>query len=100
MAETYTYMAAAVKRIKDKMEELLGGNGLEYISDTVAHTPPEGQVFVLIEAFGDVTISSISGSNITGSTMTNFSLPDGRVLYGRFTSVTVSSGKLIAYKGV
>lgn len=49
-------------------------------------------------------IQALEGSSITtttqvGDALTNVSLAEGSVVYGRFDSVSCISGKVIAYKG-
>jgi len=39
------------------------------------------------------------GAKITGNNFTGELLPAGFILYGRYTSVTLTNGKVIAYKG-
>lgn len=78
----------------------MGGNGFEFISDTLAHTPPSGQVFVALQVIADATISAYTYTGVTGNTFTGNLIPAGIVVFGRFTSVTLTSGKVIAYKGV
>lgn len=78
----------------------MGGNGFEYISDTLAHTPPTGQVFVSIQVVTDAIFSAFTFTSVTGNTFTGAVIPAGTVVFGRFTSIRLSSGRVIAYKGV
>ena len=75
----------------------LGLNGGEYINDTAAHTG----TFFAIQATED-TVLAAQASNITnlddictGQDATTLSA--GTVLYGHFTSITLTSGAVIAY---
>ena len=68
--------------------------GFEYISDTVAHT---GRFDELV-AFEDSVIASAVIQNQTGNTFTNVPLKAGQCVEGVFTSVTLASGKIAAYK--
>jgi hypothetical protein len=89
--------------IADLTEETLGGKGFEFISDTDEHVAPTGLVYIALQVLDDAVIDSYEtdeGAEITGSTFTEELLPAGFVLYGRYTSVTLESGKVIAYKGV
>ena len=89
--------------IADLTEESLGMKGFEFISDTDKHDAPEGMVYIALQVLDDAEIDSYEtdeGAEITGSTFTEELLPAGFVLYGRYTSVTLASGKVIAYKGV
>lgn len=84
--------------LADKIEESLGGKGAVYISDTVAHTPPEGKVFIALQvlesAIIDAIIPSFGGNDISGAV-----IGEGHFIYGRFSSIKLTSGRLIAYLG-
>jgi hypothetical protein len=76
----------------------LGLNGGEYINDTAAHT---GDFFCIV-ATEDTVLASVT-SNIdniadlcTGQDATTLSA--NTAIYGRITSVTLTSGAIIAYK--
>ena len=68
--------------------------GFEYISDTAAHTGRFGELV----AFEDSVIASAVILNQTGNTFTNVPLKAGQSIEAVFTSVTLSSGKIAAYK--
>ena len=68
--------------------------GFEYISDTVAHT---GRFYELV-AFEDSVIASAVIQNVTGNTFTSVPLKAGQSVEAVFTSVTLTSGKIAAYK--
>ena len=63
--------------------------GFEYISDTNAHTGRFWQLY----AVADAVIA-----NQTGNTFTSVPLNAGDSIMGVFTSVTLASGKVVAYK--
>jgi hypothetical protein len=89
--------------IADLAGETLGGKGFEFISDTDEHVAPNGMVYIALQVVDDAEIASYEtepAGLITGNTFTGELLPAGFVLYGRYTSVTLTSGKVIAYKGV
>ena len=68
--------------------------GFEYISDTEAHT---GRFCELV-AFEDSVIASAVIMNQTGNTFTSVPLKAGMCVEAVFTSVTLTSGKIAAYK--
>lgn len=68
--------------------------GFEYISDTNAHT---GRFFKLY-ALADAVISAATVQNASGNAFTSVPLNAGDSIEGVFTSVTLASGKIIAYK--
>ncbi len=73
---------------------LTAGNGGIFINDTSAHTGD----FMSIMAVGDAAavISSTSVSNITDFDA-DITISAGQTLYGRFDSVTLASGEVVAY---
>jgi len=68
--------------------------GFEYISDTSAHT---GRFYKLV-ALADAVIASAVVQNATGNSFTSVPLNAGDDIEGVFTSVTLASGKVVAYK--
>ena len=68
--------------------------GFEYISDTVAHT---GRFHELM-ALEATVIASAVVPNATGNAFTSVPLGAGDSIRGLFTSVTLASGKVVAYK--
>lgn len=83
----------------DIMQAQIGGYGAHFISDTVAHTPAEGYVFVAVQVIADAVLSTCVPA-YAGNTFTGVTLPAGVVVYGRFTSIALASGKVLAYQGV
>ena len=73
---------------------LTAGNGGIFINDTSAHAGD----FMSIMAVGDAAavISSTSVSNITDFDA-DITISAGQTLYGRFDSVTLASGEVVAY---
>jgi hypothetical protein len=68
--------------------------GFEYITDTNAHT---GR-FCRLYALADAVISTATVQNASGNTFSSVPLNHGDEIEGVFTSVTLASGKIIAYK--
>ena len=68
--------------------------GFEYISDTAAHT---GR-FCRLYAVADAVISAATVQNASGNAFTTVPLAAGDYIDGVFTSVTLASGKVVAYK--
>ena len=68
--------------------------GFEYISDTAAHT---GR-FCKLYAVADAVISTATVQNASGNTFSSVPLGAGDSIEGVFTSVTLASGKIVAYK--
>jgi hypothetical protein len=70
------------------------GAGFELITDTTAHT---GRFFRLYALEASV-ISAATVENGSGNSFTAVPLPAGGSIDGVFTSVTLTSGKVVAYK--
>ena len=82
------------------MENMLSDNGIEYISDTLAHSIASPFIFVGLMVTSTVTISAITTeSNVTGNTLLGAVLPVGLYRF-RFSSITFTSGTGMAVKGV
>ena len=93
----------SVVNIVDLAEESFGGKGFEFITDTAKHDAQNGMVYIALQVLDDAKIVSCEtdeGAEITGNKFTGELLPAGFILYGRYTSVTLERGKVIAYKGV
>jgi hypothetical protein len=72
----------------------LGQFGAEVITDTAARTSKN---YAAITVLADATFSTLTGKGITGNAIAGFSIPAGVTLFGIFTAVTLTSGKVIAY---
>jgi hypothetical protein len=89
--------------IADILQNNSGGYGMGLANDTAPHTPPAGQVFTAIQVISDAVFSAIifdPATPFTGNTFTGVTIPKGITLYSRVTSFTLTSGIVIAYKGV
>ena len=83
-------------RTTEVLETIIGTYGGEYIADTDATTPATGFRFIAVQVVTDCVITLVG--NITG--ITAVTLVEGTIIYGRFTSLTLASGSVIAYQGV
>lgn len=68
--------------------------GAEYISDTVAHTGRFGEIVAL----EDSVIASLTAQDWTGNALTAIPLKATGEIEGVFTSITLTSGKVVAYR--
>lgn len=77
--------------------------GFTYVTGTTAVTPQVGDYFTSILCVEAGTIATLVGSGMytnTSSTegnVTDLALTAGMIVYGRFTSITATDGKYIAY---
>jgi|APGre2960657404_1045060.scaffolds.fasta_scaffold31958_4 hypothetical protein len=68
--------------------------GAEYIEDTAAHTGRFGKIVAL----EDTVISSLTAQDYTGNALTSIQFKANSELIGVFTSITLTSGTVVAYK--
>ena len=84
-------------RQTDEMLNLIKSSSNDYggktIINTATTTPDDGYVFGFIMALETTVIDAVVG-NITG--LTSVTIPALTVIPGRFTSIKLSSGKVIA----
>ena len=66
----------------------------EYIDDTAAHTGRFGKIVAL----EDSVINALSAEDYTGNALSAVPLKASFELYGVFTSVTLTSGTVVAYR--
>lgn len=74
-----------------RITNMKGNKGGVYITDTAAHVGDFDMIFVHAAAVG-----ALVSSNITGD-LSAVALPVGTYYYGRFSSITLASGKVTAY---
>ena len=73
----------------------LGQGGAVYVTDT---TQTDGS-FGAIQAVADTVFSALVAGNWDGTT-DDLPLPAGATIFGNFTSFTLTSGKVVAYRNV
>ena len=69
-------------------------SGAEYIDDTVAHTGRFGEIVAL----EDSVIATLTAMDYTGNSLTAIPLKASCELCGVFTSITLTSGTVVAYR--
>ena len=74
-----------------RVTNLKGDGGGIYITDTAAHVGVFDCILV-----HEAAVAALVSDNITG-TLTAVVLPAGIAYFGRFTSITLASGKVTAY---
>ena len=73
----------------------LGQAGVILINDTDAHTGP----FVAIQALQDAAVDVSECDMSWIEDVADFTIPAGLTIYGKFTSIELDSGKVLAYYG-
>lgn len=82
--------------VKNVANMSVGNYSGKYVANTASTTPATGYVFNAIQVLTDSVVTA--AGNIAG--LTSVSLTAGTVIYGRYTSITLASGSVIAYNGV
>lgn len=72
-----------------------GQNGYVFIADTDDFVGD----FRAIQVVAEATFATLTdeGLNADGEVMTGVAIPAGTTLYGKFSAITLTSGKVIAY---
>jgi hypothetical protein len=92
---------SAAVNMADKAEEYLGGKGFDVISDTDPHVPAAGLCYCALQVLTNTVISAHAqdvSAPITG-TLTGVTLLAGIWIFGKYNSLTLTSGSLLAYNG-
>ena len=85
----------------------MGQAGAKFISDNATHTLTYGN-FVAIQCIEDTVFSALtpldtnSGYGVgshNGNSMASKTIPAGMTIYGRWTTIDLASGAVIAYIG-
>ena len=89
-------MAKSLTRltVQEAQNAQLGQGGSVFIDDTAEHTGPYIGFTAITNAVLDVSECT---SNITDAA--DFTIEKGWTIYGNFTSITLGSGTVLAYKG-
>lgn len=75
-----------------------GGSGLTNISNTTAYTPTGKEIYCIMPVADTVfaTLTGVTGFSVTGKT--GRTCPAGIPIYGRFSTVTLTSGEVDVYE--
>jgi hypothetical protein len=76
------------------LSDMLFAHPFEYIDDTATHTGEWCRLYALSAA----VISTATVRGATGNTFATVPIPAGGWIDGQFSSVTLASGKVIAYR--
>ncbi len=82
-----------------KTKDCTGQDGMKRVIDDTVTTPDTGYVFTLLQAESDVIIATATG-NFEEGAFDGATISSEAFRGGRFTSITLASGILIAYQGV
>ena len=84
---------------RDLIENQNGVLGIEVITDTVAHTSDGDSVFTGIRVVTPTVIASVVPA-VAGNAVTGLTLPANFAIDFVFKTITLTSGTMIAKKGV
>lgn len=87
-------LVSSVTQETDASLVSLGQRGFVYVGDTTATSGN----FAAIQILADSVFSALSALNSTVGGLVGATLTAGTIIYGPFTSFTLTSGKVIAYK--
>lgn len=68
-----------------------GQAGFDYVTTGTINA----DTYIAISALEDASISVTASA---GDALSSVTIPKGLTIYGRFTSITVASGKILAYR--
>jgi hypothetical protein len=87
-------IGAVTTDVKNVLDASMGNLGATY-SGAATITPASTYIFNAIQVITNAVITCVGNpSGITSVTLTA-----GTIIYGRFTSITIASGTVIAYQG-
>ena len=83
--------------VQEAQNAQMGQAGSVFIDDVAQHTGP----FAAITAIEDsvVDVSDCTNIALTMTDAADFTIPAGLTIYGNFSVFSLTSGKVIAYKG-
>lgn len=84
---------------RDLFENSMGVLGFEVITDTAVHVAPTNKTFCGFTVMADCVIATID-ADITGNAITGLTFTTGMTIPVQFQKVSLTSGQIIAYKGV
>lgn len=79
--------------------EALGKFGVEFITNTTAATNKNYCAITMLEdtTFTTLTANNWSAGSTGSNAITSVTYPKGLTIFGRFTAVTLATGKVLAY---
>jgi len=86
-------LAKGLSRIENNTSLSIEPKGAILIDDTVEHTGPYFAITALEDAVVDVSECNMSFI----ADVADFTIPKGLTIYGKFQSIELDSGKVIAY---
>jgi len=80
------------------METSLGNQGSKAITGVVAVTPTAGNFFTCLQVIEDAQVSAQTDVDIVNADLSTITtIPAGQFIYGKWKSITLTSGSMIGY---
>jgi len=86
-------MAEKLQREAEFRLQSFGQAGFDHVTTGTINS----HVYIAVTALEDAQIDATASE---GDSLTNVTIPKGLTIYGRFTSITVDSGKVLVYREV
>ena len=95
-------MSGENRKLINGVNQQFGYNGSKAITGTSAVTPATGFEFIAIQFLEETVVSAMAQPDNarTGAVLTSFVFQAGQIIYGRWSSITLSYGSAIGYNGV
>ena len=92
-------MNTSSARLVELQENVIGGNGGVAIVGTSATASGTGKVFYAISALTETVVAAATtNTGFTSPGITTLAaLPAGSIVYGQWTSITLTSGECVCY---
>jgi hypothetical protein len=81
------------------MNALSGMMGADFISTGGVHTPTPAEFYLAVQIITDTVFTALTASPVWGGDAISGTFPAGITIFGHFTSLQLTSGAVIAYKG-
>ena len=98
MSSARTYGPKSVKALVTSSANLKGEGGSDFLVTAATYTGTWEAITALAAAVITVTGGNQAVDGVVSSTYTSLPLPAGATIFGRFTSIALASGKVIAYR--
>lgn len=86
----------SLRKIEKDNSLALGQYGATYSTTNI--TQVEGVSYGAIQALEASIFSALAATNWSGASLSNLQVPAGVTIFGNFTSFTLASGRVVAYK--
>lgn len=78
---------------------VMGQNGFKYLtSGGTSSTPNNDDAYLAIQALEEATITTTNAEAGEGDALSGVTIPAGAIIVGYFSSVSVSSGRILVYR--